>query len=426
MELDSTIERHLDQAIEALRNTSRDPAQEALLFLGVWNDAYPSILVHDPFLTDSAKIHLLYLTQEARKQPHGSIAMPSVNTACRTLRHSRGTVIRDRILLRATRWISLARRVRDTGSGQFAGNVYIIHGEPATLADAVRYDAEYMQLIEQVASNHHDPQAKRAARAALTAIDRNAAKGKDSLAPIDPTTRRLASSNALHSLADGGGEYFELFYVPNKNKCSDEVVQNLNPAPGSNFEPDTQVIDSYSGPKFEPGERSSSSINTTTTTKSRNSNFGESRDKAIKALQWPPSIDGNMRRLVHRTLVETIDAEHHQDILYALAHKALDKDDPLRSPVTYVLGCCQRIRAGTFHPVGPPYHPPGIQPSEPSRSTLVSNLRGEIHALEQLIKATTVESQRVVLEQQVEQLRHQESEYANRGGNRVATPGKAQ
>ncbi len=405
------IERHLDQAIEALRNTSRDPNQDALLFLGAWNDAYPSILVHDPFLTDSAKIQWLYLTQEARKQPHGAIAMPSVNKTSSALRHSRGTVIRDRALLRITRWISLMRRVRDAGSGRFAGNVYAIHGEPAVLADAMRYDNEYMQLIERAASDHNDPKAKYAAQAALTTIEHNAAMGRDPLAPVDMIARRVDAAMAIKGES---ASYFELHYDGNKRSGGLQIVNSSDESPGPNFEPGEtpgpkfelgmQVIDSFSGSNFEPGECSCSSSYITTTTNSQHSNF--ELPEPIATLQWPQGLDDNMRRLVYRSLAKAIEPVHHQDILHALAHKALDQDDPLRSPVSYVLGCCQRIRSGEFHPVGPPPQHSEPKSSEPSRSTVTSNLRGEICALEQLIKGTKAERQRVVLERQLEQLRH--------------------
>ena len=77
-------------------NQRHAPAQEGMLFLGPWHDSYPSILVRDPFLTDSAKVQLLYLLQEARKRPNGAIAMPTIQQTCEKLRHSKGTVIRDR------------------------------------------------------------------------------------------------------------------------------------------------------------------------------------------------------------------------------------------------------------------------------------------------------------------------------------------
>lgn len=424
MDLDSTIERHLDKAIEAIQN-SRDPTQEALLFLGTWNDAYPSILVHEPFLTDSAKIQLLYLTQEARKQPHGSIVMPSVSTAAEALRHSRGTVTRDRILLRITRWISLVRRVRDTGSVQYAGNVYAIHGEPATLTDALRYDAGYMQLIEQTASDRQDLQIWRAARAALGGIDHSAAEGNDPLASIDHRSDRIEAFDTLNSRDEGGG-FFGMHYSPNDNRPIGEVIQISSKSPCPNFE-HGDLLDSNAcnlpSSNFEHGDlqntpcqnfehgnyEGSSSIYITTTTKPQNSNF-DSHKKEVEALQWPPSLDDNMIRLVHRTLSKVINAEHHQDILDALAHKVLDKDDPLRNPVHYVLGCCQRIRDGSFHPVGPPSKPPEIKPSNPSSSAMASNLRGEIRALEQMIKGAKTKDQQEPLEQQVERLQQRLNE----------------
>jgi hypothetical protein len=97
MTLPIEINRTIDQAIDHLRRersaeTSGAPApsSDGLLFLGQWHDAYPTVLVRDPFLTDSAKIQWLYLAQEARRQPQGAIGMPSIQETIRALHQARG------------------------------------------------------------------------------------------------------------------------------------------------------------------------------------------------------------------------------------------------------------------------------------------------------------------------------------------------
>ena len=61
MGLPNEISHSIDEAIEYLRRT-RTAAKpdigstdtDGLLFLGQWHDAYPTVLVRDPFLSDSA------------------------------------------------------------------------------------------------------------------------------------------------------------------------------------------------------------------------------------------------------------------------------------------------------------------------------------------------------------------------------------
>lgn len=62
---------------------------------------------------------------------------------------SRETVSKALTVLRLTRWLSLGRRVRNEVSGQVQGNVYLLHDEPVTPAEALEFDKDYMQLVLQ-------------------------------------------------------------------------------------------------------------------------------------------------------------------------------------------------------------------------------------------------------------------------------------
>lgn len=50
---------------------------------------------------------------------------------------SRETVAKALTVLRLTRWLSLGRKVRNEISGQVQGNVYLLHDEPVTPAEAL-------------------------------------------------------------------------------------------------------------------------------------------------------------------------------------------------------------------------------------------------------------------------------------------------
>lgn len=62
---------------------------------------------------------------------------------------SRETVSKALVTLRLTRWLSLGRRVRNDLSGQVQGNVYLLHDEPVTPAEALEFDKDYLQLLAQ-------------------------------------------------------------------------------------------------------------------------------------------------------------------------------------------------------------------------------------------------------------------------------------
>lgn len=62
---------------------------------------------------------------------------------------SRETIAKALTVLRLTRWLSLGRRVRNDLSGQVQGNVYLLHDEPVSPAEALEFDRDYMQLLGQ-------------------------------------------------------------------------------------------------------------------------------------------------------------------------------------------------------------------------------------------------------------------------------------
>ncbi|MDF5957603.1 STY4528 family pathogenicity island replication protein [Pseudomonas aeruginosa] len=66
---------------------------------------------------------------------------------------SRETIAKALKVLRLTRWLSLGRRLRNDLNGQVQGNVYILHDEPVSPAEALELDPDYMQLLSQSTSD---------------------------------------------------------------------------------------------------------------------------------------------------------------------------------------------------------------------------------------------------------------------------------
>jgi len=226
--------------------------QDSVLFTGVWHDAYPAILIRDPILPDSTKVHMLYLLQEARSQPYGVTPLPSIEMTARELGKSTTTIVRDRAILRMTRWISQCRQVRDA-QGRFRGAVHALHSEPASLAQVTQLDAGYMALLEQAATGHFDRIARRVAHAVLAAIDDDIHRGHDPLEPVDPIAQRM---EAIQSAKAGAGRFFAGVITERKSRLQDlksaEPVSSLEtrgPEPVSKFE--TGELEPTS--KFETG-----------------------------------------------------------------------------------------------------------------------------------------------------------------------------
>jgi len=425
-------------AQQMLNGQAVDDAQDQMFFTGVWNDAYPAILVRDPLLPDSAKIQLLYLMQAGRANPYGANPLPSVEKTARDLGKSTTTVVRDRAIIRMARWATQCRRVRDA-QGRMRGLVWSMHGEPVSLAETTSLDPEYMRLLEQAASGHFDRIARRVANLVLEAIDHDIGEGRDPLGVVDPIERRL---EALETIRTGRGRCFAGYFagkpqISNSKSGADTTkepvsnfetsvperkkpVSNFETSTGkllSNFETGTQTIDSSGTSNFETSVCSSSSSNNkTTTTETDKPNHEESAytvsaptlgdgnllnpyegaySVSTPVLHWPPTIDDNRKRLVQRMLQHHLPERHddHQEVVNALAAKLADKEDPIRNLGYYVKKLCQLAKNGELCPVEPPGLPEqagsgGRKSRPPDRKVLISRIHSEIKALQDLISNT--------------------------------------
>jgi hypothetical protein len=425
------VDMAVQQMLATLSSTDED-SPDRMLFSGVWNDAYPAILVRDPILPDSSKIQLLYLMQETRSNPYGANPLPSIERTSRDLGKSPTTVVRDRAIIRMTRWASQCQRVRDA-HGRMRGLVWMLHGEPASLAEATALDPGHMELLEQAAAGHFDRIARRVAQLVLAAIDHDIGSGRDPLEPVNQLEQRL---QALQTLKSGSGRYFSGFYDEElnssfepSNEGADGPISNFEISnaechqQASNFESSNQPIDFKSTSKFETGEDSSSSNKKTTTTSERSrsgntvailtepdhlsaeAHIGDTRGNSVAktasttektktdnndstTLQWPTSFDDNRKRLVQRMLQHHLPglSNDQQEVINALSVKLEDKSDPIRNLGNYVTKLCKLAITGELCPVEPPSPPASRSP--PDEKLRLNDLRGEISSLQRLIEAT--------------------------------------
>jgi hypothetical protein len=57
------------------------------------------------------------------------------------------TVARALMMLRLTRWLTLARHRRNQQTGRIEGNLYVLHDEPLTPYEAIQLDPSYLELV---------------------------------------------------------------------------------------------------------------------------------------------------------------------------------------------------------------------------------------------------------------------------------------
>lgn len=149
---DDIIDYTLSKMQVRLDVVASQPGQErnGLLFTGNIHDAYPRALILDIRLSPLDKMCWIMIRQYAL-QNDGAI-FPSYDDLQKLLSSpgsglaSRDTVSRALTMLRLTGWLSLCKRVRDTG-GRVRGNIYAQHDEPLSAKDAEVSDPGWLEML---------------------------------------------------------------------------------------------------------------------------------------------------------------------------------------------------------------------------------------------------------------------------------------
>ncbi|EEK7813973.1 helix-turn-helix domain-containing protein [Salmonella enterica subsp. enterica serovar Montevideo] len=147
--IDYTLARMQERL--AMRNDAQSGQERSgLLFMGNVHDAYPRALLLDTRLSPLDKIAWMMIRQYAL-QNDGAI-FPSYDELQQLLASpgsglaSRDTVSRSLTMLRLTGWLSLCKRVRDSG-GRVRGNIYAQHDEPLSAKDAEMFDPGWLDMV---------------------------------------------------------------------------------------------------------------------------------------------------------------------------------------------------------------------------------------------------------------------------------------
>ena len=335
--LDAFIQAAVDNLLSAdTRNNSDD---SALLFLGNWHDAMPRLIFQDPVLqpVDTRVWGVIKIGAFGT----GPAAFPSYKQIAKTANvGSEATVARSMAILRATRWLTLCRRVRD-GHGRFRGNIYALHDEPLPLADTLHLDQTYLQFLNQCIEHAH-ARVRAVSEAVLGTIEDDARAGRVVTETENAMNRRLSSLQALQDDTPRH-HFFSLSAYRLQNLKSDPEIlslQNLKPEPHQNLQP----------------ERSSSCSSDKTTTTTTSSSV-ESSDQepsvpsdSTRSLTLPEILKPDERLLV-RMYVKNAPATLRQDVLDELAGRlraARTKGEPIGNPVGYLAQLCKAASTGAF------------------------------------------------------------------------------
>lgn len=203
------------QSVEQLKQNKLKSNDDALLYLGNWHDALPRVLIQDPVLEPADKIVWQVIKLETGER--SSTAFPNYQRIGSLANiKSKATIARAIAILRASRWLTLCRRVRDEATGQWRGNIYALHDEPLTLAETLELDSDYMQFLYQ-SKNHAHSRVRQVTQAVLRTIDNDIAQGVDLEQPVSAIERRADALETLHNRTNGeinndsntnGGHYF--------------------------------------------------------------------------------------------------------------------------------------------------------------------------------------------------------------------------
>ncbi|QTF93137.1 STY4528 family pathogenicity island replication protein [Halomonas sp. BM-2019] len=124
---------------------------DGLLFFGNPHETVPRALLLDPRLGHVDKLG--WQMMRMLVNPDRTTAVPTYDELQPLLRGapgqkaSRATVARVIAVLRLTRWVSLGHRARNAQNGRIIGNVYILHDEPLSPAEASVLDADYVEYV---------------------------------------------------------------------------------------------------------------------------------------------------------------------------------------------------------------------------------------------------------------------------------------
>lgn len=379
---------YIQNAVQRLRSGSspspdrrEDEQQSSLIFFGNWQDPYPRLLVTDPILEPVDKV-VWQIIRTHITTPGAVTAFPSYS-AIRSGANvkSNHTVSRAIIILRATRWLSLCERVRDT-QGRFLGNIYALHDEPVTLGDAMYLDSDYIEFLRN-SLDHKHLRVSRVAHSVLATIQDMIDAGKDATGERvqthayerrmglltheckDRPALQLSAHNHFYAMSDPqiavlNEQHADAGPSLPSSQLDDEAEyphvqkthmdKNAEKHHVHNLHLDENIAIPPRQNTHKVVRSSSNNINTTTTNKHTKVD-SKPQARSSESLHFPPRISTNERNLAVMYL-NSIDESQQQDVLdewHGRLNTASKRGSPIDNPIGYLAVLCQRAKTGDFH-----------------------------------------------------------------------------
>ena len=342
--LDALIKGTIARAEVSTDSRSAD----TMLFLGNRHQSFPTAVVKDPVLEPVDKLVWMVIILAVR-ETGDSTAFPSYDAIGKLANvSSRSTIARAIAILRATRWLTLCARVRNTG-GRFRGNVYALHDEPLPLADAFHLDSGYMAFLNHARSHGH-ARVRAVAEGVLASMDEDMQAGRAICAQEHPLERRLQS--LLTSEENGPRRFFaftenvvrRLWNDPTR-RAKEAIHHDQNSNAGKHPVRNSNAQKSNSG-------CSSSYINKTTTTNTGDTSKSALNGEDGRPLIYPGRLLDNQRDVAARYLRVLAPGER-QAILDELEGRFRAERKgmkPLYDALSFLQALCKAARSGTFQP----------------------------------------------------------------------------
>src|SRR6056297_1098471 len=317
----SVLAGRVEEAATRLLKATK-PGQR-VIYTGNRHGAIPVLLITDPVLEPVDKLTWIVIsTQVGKDGIFGTI--PSYQEIARLANvGSSSTVARALAILRATRWLTLCRQVRDSG-GRFRGNVYAMHDEPAPLAECLELDPDYIDFLEE-ACGHGHARVRAVASALRASIEEDVQTCRHARKPPTAVERRLEAAKTTGEVT--GERYFAL---------SGTAIARLNDRRSNNRYPDRL--------RNSNTVRSSSNNKTTTTTTSVTSEIDVD-------LVFPRHLNRAHRTLALKYL-DKVPAAERQVVLDELEGRIQAEKRgarPLWDVMGYLARLCQRAEIGEFN-----------------------------------------------------------------------------
>lgn len=255
---------------------------------------------------------------------------------------SRETVAKTLTTLRLTRWLSLAGRVRDETTGQMKGNIYLLHDEPISIAEAMLLDRNYLELMGN-SLEHANKSIRQVAAYTLDEFARDP-HVRDHTIPghLEVLEQRLARQAWSNETPSSRASESELSEQPSE-LSETSPVRNFS---GLGSETERSRKQGASPPVRNPN--SSTCTNTTTAVcKSSVPRAGSSLP-----LDYPPPFQALPPDQRHKAIIALapLAAALRKDVLDQWAAKP---HETLRNPFGYLLRMIEKARNGEFNTLIP-------------------------------------------------------------------------